>query len=97
MKSRISAAPYLFWAALFIVIPLVLVAIFAFTDADGHFTLDNFKASVDYAPVIFNSIWLSIIATAICLVIAYPLSYFISRRTESKQRTLIMLVMLPMW
>lgn len=97
MKSRISAAPYLLWSALFIIVPLVLVAIFAFTDTSGNFTLNNFRASVDYAPVIFNSIWLSIIATAICLVISYPLAYFISRRSESKQRTLVMLIMLPMW
>ena len=97
MRSRITAAPYLLWAVLFIVIPLVLVAVFAFTNTGGGFTLENFKNSADYAPVIFNSIWLSMIATAICLVIAYPLAYVISRRSAGSQRTMIMLIMLPMW
>ncbi len=71
MKSKITAAPYLLWALILIIIPLILVAIFALTDTSGGFTLDNFKNSLEYAPVIFNSIWLSIIATAICLVLAY--------------------------
>ena len=97
MKSKITAAPYLLWALILIIIPLILVAIFALTDTSGGFTLDNFKNSLEYAPVIFNSIWLSIIATAICLVLAYPLAYVISRRSKSRQRTMVMLVMLPMW
>ena len=97
MKSKITAAPYLLWALILIIIPLILVAIFALTDTSGGFTLDNFKNSLEYAPVIFNSIWLSIIATAICLLLAYPLAYVISRRSKSRQRTMVMLVMLPMW
>lgn len=108
MKSKITAAPYLLWAVILIILPLILVAIFALTAAgggastsavasSGGFTLENFKNSLEYAPVIFNSIWLSIIATAICLVLAYPLAYAISRRSKKKQRTMVMLVMLPMW
>lgn len=109
MKSKITAAPYLLWAVILIILPLILVAIFALTAAGGGastsavassgggFTLENFKNSLEYAPVIFNSIWLSIIATAICLVLAYPLAYAISRRSKKKQRTMVMLVMLPMW
>lgn len=109
MKSKITSAPYLLWAVILIILPLILVAIFALTAAGGGastsavassgggFTLENFKNSLEYAPVIFNSIWLSIIATAICLVLAYPLAYAISRRSKKKQRTMVMLVMLPMW
>ena len=109
MKSKITAAPYLLWAVILIILPLILVAIFALTasgggastsavaSSGGGFTLENFKNSLEYAPVIFNSIWLSIIATAICLVLAYPLAYAISRRSKKKQRTMVMLVMLPMW
>ena len=97
MRSKMTAVPYLLWAALFIIIPLILVALFAFTGSGGGFTLENFESSAAFAPVIFNSIWLSIIATALCLVIAYPLAYAISRRSSGGQRTMIMLIMLPMW
>jgi len=97
MKARSAAAPYMLWSAIFIIIPLVLVAISAFTAGEGGFTLANFKDSVEFAPVIFNSIWLSMIATAICLIIAYPLAYIISRQSAVGQRTMFMLIMLPMW
>ena len=97
MKSKFTSAPYMLWSVFFIIIPFVLVGYFAVTGHDGHLTLDNFKHSVAFAPVIFNSIWLSIIATVICLVVAYPLSYIISRSSKHGQRTLVMLIMLPMW
>lgn len=97
MKSKLNASPYLLWMALFIIIPMGLVAYFAFTDLSGHFSLKNFQQSFEFAPVIFTSIWLSIIATAICLVLAYPLAYHMSRKTPGRQRTYLMLIMLPMW
>lgn len=97
MKARSAAAPYMLWSAIFIIIPLVLVAISAFAAEEGGFTLANFEDSLEYAPVIFNSIWLSMIATAICVIIAYPLAYIISRQSAVGQRTMIMLIMLPMW
>lgn len=97
MKTRAAATPYLLWSVLFIIIPFALVAVFALHDSDGNFTLDNFVASVGYAPVIFNSIWLSMIATAICLVISYPLAYIISRYAPRGQGTMIMMIVLPMW
>ena len=70
MKARIAAAPYLLWAVLFIIIPMGLVGWYAITDMDGTLTLDNFVQSVRFAPVIGSSVWLAIIATAICLIIA---------------------------
>lgn len=97
MKAKIAAAPYLLWASFFIVIPLGLVIYYALTDLHGAFTLSNFVQSFHFAPVIGSSIWLAIIATAICLLIGYPLAYLISRRNSGGQRTLVMLVMLPMW
>ncbi|MDD2218383.1 MAG: ABC transporter permease [Eubacteriales bacterium] len=97
MKTRVAATPYLLWSVLFIIVPLFLVGIFAFQDADGNFTFNNFISSVGYAPVIFNSIWLAMVATAICLVIAYPLAYIITRYGPRGQITMIMLILLPMW
>ena len=92
MKSRYSAYPYVIWMVIFTVVPLLLVAAFAITDSSGAYTLENI-----YTPVLMRSIWLAAIATVLCLVIAYPLAYILSRKTGSQQRTMLMLVMLPTW
>ena len=95
--TRAAAIPYLIWILIFTVLPMALVIWFALTDSEGAFTLANISAVGDYVAVIFRSIWLAAIATVICLVIAYPLSYIISRSAPSRQRLYLMLVMLPMW
>lgn len=97
MKNKSSAFPYAVWMAVFIIVPLALVCFFAFTTAEGEFTLDNISRVGEFTPVLMRSIWLAAIATVICLFIGYPLGYIISRGSGSRQRTLLMLVMLPMW
>ena len=97
MKSKYASIPYLIWMVLFTVVPLGLVIFFAFTDTSGNFTISNISQVGKYMPVLMRSIWLSLIATVICLVVAYPLAYIMSRRKSYQQRTLLMLVMLPMW
>lgn len=97
LGSKLIAAPYMVWAVLFIVAPLIFVVYYSFTTADGSFTLANMQALGKYAPTFLRSIWFGIVATLICLVIAFPLAYFISQKTDKVQRTLVMLVMLPMW
>ena len=97
LMRSISAAPHIFWAILFIVLPLIIVVFYAFTDADGHFDLGNIAALTDYAPIFSLSIELAVIATAICLLIGYPLAYFISKADPKRQKFFIMLLMLPMW
>ena len=94
---KLVTSPYLVWAALFIVVPLAMVAYYAFTDAKGNFTLANIKRLGDYTDIFLRSIWYALIATVICLVIAYPLAYIISQSKASRQRIMIMLTMLPMW
>ena len=94
MKARIAAAPYLLWAVLFIIIPMGLVGWYAITDMDGNLTLENFTQGMRFAPVIGTSVWLAIIATVLCLIIAYPLAYMISRKSGNGQRTMLLLVML---
>lgn len=129
-KGKYTSFPYLIWMIIFIIIPLALIAVFAFTttvtvDADGNilddemiaeleeeyeeseeelelfektiFTLDNIFQVSNYMPVLVKSLWLALIATVICLIVAYPLSYMISRYRYSRQKIFIMLVMLPMW
>ncbi len=97
MKSKASAFPYVVWMVIFIVAPLVLVAAFAFTTDAGVATLDNISRVGEFTPVLMRSIWLAIVATVICLIIGYPLGYIISRGSGAHSRTLLMLVMLPMW
>lgn len=91
------AAPYLVWAAIFIVVPMGMVVYYAFTDAAGSFTLENFGSISAFSHTFTLSIWLGAVATAICLLISYPLAYIISRMKPRHQRIMMMLVMLPMW
>lgn len=97
MKNKMTAFPYLIWMAVFIIIPLVLVVYFTFASEDGGFTLDNIVKISQYTPIFIKSINLAIIATLICFVLAYPIAYILSRSTEHYQRTMILLIMLPMW
>ena len=99
MKSKraLFAVPYVGWLALFVVAPIVMVVIYAFSTAGGGFTLDNFARMGTYATVFTRSFWLALLATLICLLIGYPVAYFISREGPRFQRVAMMLVMLPMW
>ncbi len=97
--QKAAAAPHVVWSVLFIIAPLIFVVYYAFTDSKGSFTLSNigelFQAS--YLEVFLRSLCFAFLATVICLVIAYPIAYFMSKASPSKQKILIMLVMLPQW
>ncbi len=99
MKPKLSrfAIPYVIWMALFVVAPIVLVVVYAFSNDLGGFTLENFSKMGTYAVVFGRSFKLALIATLICLVIGYPVSYMMSRMSGVSQRTMVMLIMLPMW
>lgn len=97
MKAKAAVVPYVIWMAIFIIIPMALVVVFAFTDQSGSFTLKNISAVGQYSNVFVRSIWLGAVATIICLVIGYPLAYIIARTPARRQSMMIMLVMLPMW
>lgn len=97
LSTKLIASPYIVWSVLFIVAPLIFVVYYSFTDASGVFTFENIEALSKYTPTFLRSIWFGIEATIICLIIAFPLAYIISQKTEKVQRTLVMLVMLPMW
>ena len=96
-KSRLLSAPYTVWMTIFIVLPMLLVAWFAFTDRAGHFTLENILSVGQYSNVFLRSIWLGAVATFISLVMGYPLAYIISKMSAKRQSVMVMLVMLPMW
>lgn len=83
--------------AIFVVIPIILIAVYAFTNADGEFTLSNFSGMLTYSKVFGRSLWLAFVATIICLLIGYPVALAISRMDERTQRIAMLLLMLPMW
>ena len=97
MKTKYISAPYLLWMAIFIFAPLCLVVYFAFTDKGGNFTFENMSALSTYAPVFLRSMILAGVATVVCLVMAYPVSYFMSRMKANRQKVMMMVIMLPMW
>lgn len=95
--SRWAAAPYLVWMAAFIVVPLFMVIWYALTNSEGQPTLENLAAIGRYSSVFARSLLLAAEATIICLVLAFPVGYFLSRLRANKQHIMLMLVMLPMW
>lgn len=108
--ERLLLAPYSVWAALFIVVPLIFIAYYAFTDLDFNFTFDNIarfftatSATEDggqvrtYLLIFARSLKLSVISTFICLIMGYPAAYIISRSRAKVQKIMITLIMIPMW
>ena len=99
LLAKYAAAPHIVWAVLFIILPLIFVAYYAFTNDSKQFSLANLGEffSPAYLKIFLRSVRLSLISTLICLFIGYPIAYFISRTKPSTQKLLILLIMLPMW
>jgi len=96
-RTKAFTIPYVIWMAIFVVAPIIMIVIYAFSGADGGFTLSNFSTMGDYTVVFVRSFRLAIIATVICLVIGYPVAYLLSREGARFQRLATVLIMLPMW
>ena len=96
-KLALFSAPYVLWMAVFVVIPILMIVVYAFSSAGGGFTLENFARIGDYMVVFTRSFKLAFIATAICLLLGYPVSCFLAREGPRFQRVAMMLIMLPMW
>lgn len=97
ITRKLVDKPYLIWAVLFIIAPLIMVVYYAFTDSSGAFSLSYIKAISAYTSTILLSIIYGVVATVICLVIAYPFAYFISKTNVNTQSMMVLIVMLPMW
>ncbi|MBE6581745.1 MAG: ABC transporter permease [Ruminococcaceae bacterium] len=95
--QRMAAAPHIVWMVMFIVAPMLFVLYFAFTDEKGRFTFDNILSLSGYSNVFVLSIAFALIATVICLLIGYPLAYFMSKASPRTRKLLMVLIMLPMW
>ncbi|MEA4965343.1 MAG: ABC transporter permease [Oscillospiraceae bacterium] len=114
LLERLALAPYSVWAVLFIVVPLIFIAYYAFTDNAFAFTFDNitkfFTATSNvtgddgvsrevrtYLVIFWRSLKLAVISTVVCLLMGYPIAYIIARATPRTQKTMITLIMVPMW
>lgn len=95
--NQLLAAPHVVWSVIFIVVPLFIMLYFAFTNADGAFTLENVQQISLYKKAFGISILYAAIATVITLLLAYPMAYFMTKVNISSQRMLMMIVMIPMW
>lgn len=96
--------PYVIWSFLLIALPLVLIVLYSITTGDNslltiHFTLENFKKILDpiYVSVFVKSLEMGLLTTIICLILAYPMAYFISKFNDDAQSILILFVTIPMW
>lgn len=92
--------PYVVFALLFVVLPLLLIVVYAFTDDAGHLTLANFGKFFDHPEAVntfIYSIGIAIITTLGCVVLGYPAAWILSRSRSSYAQTLILLFILPMW
>ena len=79
MKSRKPSIPYIIWMVVFTMIPLVMIGITAFKDKQGNFSLQPMMNAFYYTDVFVKSLWIAFISTVICLLLAYPLAYLITR------------------
>ena len=96
-SSRLLDKPYFVWAVLFIIAPLAMVAYYSFTDKSGAFSLSSISQIPSYIPTILLSVLYGLAATVICLILGYPFAYIFSKFSSKNQRTMVLLVMLPMW
>ncbi|HJB00567.1 MAG TPA: ABC transporter permease [Candidatus Mediterraneibacter merdavium] len=99
------ALPYIVWAALMLVLPMGLIALYSFMEQGNSiisfsFTLEHyvkFFTDKDFLLILWRSLLIAVKTTVICLLLGYPAAYFISRCTEKTQNILILCVTIPMW
>ena len=98
-KNTLFASPYILWIAAFIIIPLLFILYYGFTDRAGNFTLENIKAiaRAEYYEALILSLILALVSTIVCLLLAYPLALILRNMNMSKQGFIVFVFILPMW
>ena len=101
-KRSLFAVPYVIWMALFVVVPILIMVAYAFTAIDpvtnaSQITAENFTRMGVYLSVFLRSFWLALLATLVCFLIGYPVSYWMAKEGPRFQRVAMALIMLPMW
>ncbi|MCM1039703.1 MAG: ABC transporter permease [Ruminococcus sp.] len=96
---KLLAAPYVFWSAFFIIIPLGMIFYYGITDRTGAFTMENILAiaSIGHARAFGRSLLLSVVCTLICFLLAYPLAMILVEKKTGKHNFVILIFILPMW
>lgn len=99
MNKKLLSVPFLFWSALFIIVPLCMVFYYGLTDKAGAFTLDNIRAiaTPEHSKALWQSVKLSLISTVLCLLLAYPLAMILSNISASRDAFIVLIFILPMW
>ncbi len=97
LGRKLLDKPYALWAVLFVLAPLCMVVYYAFTDTSGAFSLHSVSQIPSYFSTILLSVLYGLAATVICLFLGYPFAYLVSKHSARRQRTVVLLVMLPMW
>ncbi|MBQ2784520.1 MAG: ABC transporter permease [Alistipes sp.] len=99
-RRRTWSIPYVIFLAIFVVVPLILIMVYAFQSKDGGFSLENFQRFINQpeaANTFIYSIGIALITTIICIILGYPAAYILSRINSSTARVVVMLFILPMW
>ena len=99
------AIPYVVWAAIMLLLPMALIAMYSFTEPGNSiisfsFTLDHyikFFTDPDFLLILWRSIMIAVKTTVICLLLGYPVAYFIARSKERVQNILVLCITIPMW
>lgn len=99
MNRKLLSAPYLFWSALFIIVPLCMVFYYGFTDKTGAFTLENILAitTAEHSKALWEALKLAMISTVVCFVLAYPLAMILNGLNVNKNSFVVLIFILPMW
>ena len=97
LGKRMLNLPCLVWSAIFIIVPLLIVIYYTFSDGAGGFSFQNIYDLAFYKDEFVRSIVYALIATFICLILSYPFAYFLTKTSVNSQKMMILLVMLPMW
>lgn len=99
------AVPYIVWAVLMLALPMVLIAFYSVTDSgngivDVSFTLEHYKkffTDPDFLLILWRSIKIAIKTTIVCILVGYPVAYFIASSSDKVRNILVIMITLPMW
>ena len=99
LNKKLLSLPFIFWSAMFVIVPLCMVFYYGLTDKSGAFTLDNILAiaTAEHSKALWEALKLSVISTVICLLLAYPLAMILCNMNVNQNSFLVLIFILPMW
>ena len=104
-QFRSMTYPYVLWISVMIVVPMLLIVLYAFTTSGNdvltfQFTLDNFHRFITdtvFMEVLWRSLYIAVITTLICVLLGYPIAYVIAQMGERANTIMILLITMPTW